>query len=170
MAEKYFLRTERLGFGKWDENMYFQAEVLWGDSNVTRLIGGKLTEKDIHKRVLLEISNGNKYGVQYWPIFKLENDEFIGCCGLRPYNLDKKIYEIGFHISSKFWRQGFAFEAAKATICYAFNVLNVKSLFAGHNPNNIASGKLLEKLGFKYSHDEFYAPTGLRHPSYILKG
>ncbi|HUV51221.1 MAG TPA: GNAT family protein, partial [Anaerolineae bacterium] len=41
-------------------------------------------------------------------------------------------------------------------------------LFAGHNPKNEASRHLLEKLGFRYSHDEYYAPTGLNHPSYMM--
>ena len=51
---------------------------------------------------------------------------------------------------------------------YAFSTLGVKGLFAGHNPANEASRRVLEKLGFRYTHDEFYAPTGLNHPSYIL--
>ena len=51
---------------------------------------------------------------------------------------------------------------------YAFNTLGVKGLFAGHNPANEASRRLLEKLGFRYTHDEYYPPTGLNHPSYRL--
>ena len=52
---------------------------------------------------------------------------------------------------------------------YAFISLKVHALFAGHNPKNSGSRKLLIKLGFKYTHDEFYEPTGLDHPSYLLK-
>ena len=52
-------------------------------------------------------------------------------------------------------------------IKYAFETLNKEKLFAGHNPKNEASRKTLKKLGFIYTHDEFYAPTGLMHPSYI---
>ena len=55
-----------------------------------------------------------------------------------------------------------------AIIDYAFTVLKAKKLFAGHNPNNIASQKVLSKLGFSYVRDEFYEPTGLFHPSYEL--
>jgi RimJ/RimL family protein N-acetyltransferase len=42
-------------------------------------------------------------------------------------------------------------------------------VFAGHNPANTASRGLLARLGFRYTHDELYAPTGLRHPSYLLE-
>ena len=53
-------------------------------------------------------------------------------------------------------------------IDYAFTVLKAEGLFAGHNPQNIASQKILSKLGFHYIDDEFYEPTGLYHPSYEL--
>jgi RimJ/RimL family protein N-acetyltransferase len=51
---------------------------------------------------------------------------------------------------------------------YAFRALGVKALFAGHNPGNTASRRVLEKLGFRYTHDAYYPPTGLNHPSYLL--
>jgi RimJ/RimL family protein N-acetyltransferase len=83
-------------------------------------------------------------------------------------NNDEK-YGEGFHISSKYRRQGFAFEASSEVIKYAFYQLGVSRLFAGHNPKNETSGRLLIKLGFQYSHNEFYPPTGLNHPSYFLE-
>ena len=43
-----------------------------------------------------------------------------------------------------------------------------RHLFAGHNPDNDASRQLLQQLGFQYTHDEPYAPTGRMHPSYVL--
>ena len=51
---------------------------------------------------------------------------------------------------------------------YAFGQLRARGLFAGHHPENAASGAMLRKLGFRYSHDELYAPTGVHHPSYLL--
>ena len=60
-------------------------------------------------------------------------------------------------------------EAAKAGIAYAFDTLQAEILFAGHNPQNVNSAKVLKKLGFSYVGDEFYAPTGLNHPSYTLE-
>jgi hypothetical protein len=48
----------------------------------------------------------------------------------------------------------------------------VKPHEATHPPHrhpNETLRVLLEKLGFRYTHDEYYPPTGLRHPSYLLK-
>ena len=76
-------------------------------------------------------------------------------------------YEIGFHLRPEFWGRGYAAEAAAAVIRYAFKELKAEKLFAGHNPSNAASRKVLGKLGFAYIGDEFYPPTGLQHPPYL---
>jgi hypothetical protein len=36
-------------------------------------------------------------------------------------------------------------------------------------PHNGGSGRVLEKLGFGYTHDEFMPQTGLNHPCYLLR-
>lgn len=128
---------------------------------------GRFSTEDIADRLAKEIENDAKYGVQYWPFFWLLTSELIGCCGLRP-RADGQ-YEIGFHLRPKFWRQGYAAEAAGAVIEYAFTVMRAERLMAGHNPKNIASKKVLAKLGFSYLRDEFYEPTGLYHPLYAFE-
>lgn len=170
MSDSYFLKTARLGFRLWREDDFELALGLWGDPKVTRLVDarGQLSPDQVWERLQQEISNQTQFGVQYWSLFLLQSDEHVGCCGLRPYDLKTNIYEVGFHIRSNYWRQGYAFEAAQATIRYAFDRLKVSAIFAGHNPKNEGSRFLLEKLGFHYTHDEFYPPTGLHHPSYLL--
>ena len=145
------------------------AEILWGNPDVTKFIcaSGRFSAQDIVNRLDKEIINLAEYHVQYWPFFELTSKELIGCCGLRPYKERK--YEIGFHLRPKFWRQGYATEAAQAVINYAFSVLKTEGLFAGHNPNNTVSSIVLRRLGFQYIGDEYYEPTGLYHPSYELK-
>lgn len=166
----YFLQTARLGFRLWRTADLELAWGLWGDYEVTRLIDarGPLSRAQVQEKLLAEIEGAEQYGIQYWPVFLLATDEHIGCCGLRPYDLQANIYEIGFHIRSAQWGRGYASEAARGVMAYAFDELNAAALFAGHNPRNEASSKLLKKLGFRYTHDEFYEPTGLQHPSYLL--
>lgn len=169
MERTYFLKTDRIGFSKWTPDDIESAKLLWGDPEVTRYLcaGGTFGMSEITDRLHTEIRNESAYGVQYWPIFERTTGELIGCCGLRPHR--QKEYEIGFHLRPEFWGQGYAREAAGAVIEYAFTVLKAEKLFAGHNPENKRSGKLLRKLGFVYIGDEFYEPTGLYHPSYELE-
>jgi len=79
------------------------------------------------------------------------------------------VHELGFHVRKAHWRQGYAQEAAHTVIGYAFDVLAATALFAGHSPANESSRRLLLKLGFQYTHDEYYVPIGLYHPSYLLR-
>ncbi len=166
----HFLTTRRLAFRHWAENDLKLAIGLWGDPKVTKLIDerGKLNKTQVKELLDREIQNQQAYGVQYWPIFLLKTGEHVGACGLRPKDPPDRVFELGFHIRPKFWRRGFATEAAKAVIGYAFIDLGAATLFAGHNPANTASRDLLLKLGFRRIVDELYPPTGLMHPSYLL--
>ncbi len=168
-ATAYFLHTPRLGFRHWAEADEPLARRLWGDADVTRLFGGPFPDEQVRARLAREIAQQGSDGVQYWPVFLLENGEFGGCCGLRPHDRAQRILEIGFHLRPKFWGQGLANEAADAVIRHAFDDLGATALFAGHHPDNAASAKTLARLGFQYERDEFYPPTGLMHPSYLLR-
>jgi len=167
----YFLRSERLGFRLWRDDDLPLAIGLWGDPEVTRFIDvrGKLSDDQVREILQTHIAFQRERGIQYWPVFRLKDGEHVGCCGLRPYDPAHRVFELGVHIRSCWWRHGFAAEAAAAVIQCAFIKLDASALFAGHNPHNLGSKRLLEKLGFAYTHDEYYAPTGLQHPSYMLK-
>ena len=87
----------------------------------------------------------------------------------RPGGDEEEVVESGFHLRPKFWRRGLATEAAQAAIGYAFATYHPKKLAAGHHPENLSSKKLIEKLGFKYSHEEPFAELGTDIPYYMLE-
>jgi [ribosomal protein S5]-alanine N-acetyltransferase len=165
----YFLTSERLGFGHWLTSDVSLAHELWGNAEVTSWIGGPFTAEQVEQRLNREIACMRAYSVQYWPVFLLENHQHAGCAGLRPYRLDEQVYELGFHFRPEYWGRGLAQEAGQVVIAFAFEQLGASALFAGHHPANSPSSRVLTKLGFRFSHEEFYPPTGLKHPSYLLK-
>lgn len=167
---EFFITTERLGFSVWNEKDINDALELWGNPKVTEFIvaGGKMSKEQVEQRLKREIETYNSNNIQYWPVFLRENNENIGCCGLRSCDSSKNILEMGIHLKDTYWGLGFAKEACFAVIEYAFDTLRVNALFAGHNPQNISSAQLIKKIGFAYTHDEFYPPTGLQHPSYLM--
>jgi RimJ/RimL family protein N-acetyltransferase len=168
--DRYFLQTERLGFRRWTAEDWELARELWGDLEVTKFFGGPFSEEAIRKRFEAQIRNQAEVGFQYWPIFELASGEFVGCCGLRPYWPEKVVHELGFHLRPKFWGKGLAVEAARAVIPYGFDVIGGKGLSAGHHPGNLNSKKVLERLGFRYSHDELFEALGILIPYYLLMG
>jgi RimJ/RimL family protein N-acetyltransferase len=164
----YFLRTSRLGFDVWSESDAALATGLWGDSRVTRWIGGPFTEQWVKDRLAQEIALQSTHGLQYWPIFRLSDDAHVGCCGLRPVPDQVDALELGIHLRPEYWGQGLATEAARAVIKHAFTAGRTTTLVAGHHPQNLDSPRVLQRLGFRYTHDELYAPTGLQHLNYAL--
>ena len=166
----FFLETDRLCFRKWCREDIDYAIGLWGDFKVTKLFDnrGQLNDRQVRVRLLQEIENQERYNVQYWPVFSKQKAVHVGAAGLRPKDLKENQYEIGFQICSKYWNMGYGREATQGVLEYAFNTLGASSLFAGHNPSNKISEIILTKLKFEYTHDEYYVPTHLMHPSYIL--
>ena len=165
---QYFLTTSRIGFRKWQPDDLPLADAVWGDNDVGAYIGGPFSSEQVWERLVREMECARDYGLQYWPIFRLNDDAHVGCCGLRPYDLQRRVYELGFHLKKQFWGQGFATEAGRAVRDWAAKNLQPVSLFAGHHPENRPSEAVLKKLGFVYTHDEPYGATGLLHPSYRL--
>jgi len=143
--------------------------LLWGDIEVTRFIGGPFSKAQIRARLAREIASMSEHGIQYWPVFLLADSTFAGCCGLRPYKPEEGICELGFHFRPQYWGKGFAMEAARAVIDHASESPKARALFAGHYPDNKASARVLEELGFEFTHEEIYAPTGRMHRCHILK-
>ena len=168
----FFLQSPRLGFRPWTPEDLPSAQALWGDPQVARFIHaqGCFPQAEVAARLAREMETQRRFGIQYWPIFLRASFAFAGCCGLRPYAARPETLELGVHLLPGFWHQGLAREAAERVIHHAFDTLGAGALFAGHHPANTASRDLLLRLGFTYTHHEYYAPTGLEHPSYLLLG
>lgn len=81
-------------------------------------------------------------------IFLKSNGELIGKCMLFDYVKESKRAEIGFGIGRNYWGQGFAPEAGQALLDYGFDVLGLRRVEAEIDPDNVSSGKTLERLGF----------------------
>lgn len=83
-----------------------------------------------------------------WVLSPLENDDFMGTISF--WKIDKPHYraEIGYGIHPDFHQKGYMSEAMSAVLDYAFLEMNLHSIEANINPNNVASIKLVEKHGF----------------------
>ncbi|NOT12721.1 MAG: GNAT family N-acetyltransferase [Methylococcaceae bacterium] len=57
-------------------------------------------------------------------------------------------------VNQLFWNQGLATEVTSAWIRYSFQLLGLKNLMAFTHPKNLASIRVLEKTGFRFSHQE----------------
>lgn len=166
---EFFMTSDSIGFSKWSKEDGELAQKLWGDKRVTKYISanGIFSKEVIQKRWETEMEYDASYGYQYWPLFEKETGDFVGCCGLKPYDLSKQILEMGFQLCPEFWKKGYGFETAQKVMDYAFHTLHVSNLYMLHHPENEASKSLIKKLGFHQIGEAFYEPTGLYHPAYL---
>ena len=166
-------RTGRLVARSWQIEDLPLAMELWGDPAVTALIDsrGKLTEAQVHEKLYAEIERERSSGVQYWALFDHRNGDFVGCGGLQPwvYTPSEADFEVGLHLVKRCWGKGLATEAALGILDYGWGELQLSKVYAGHHPDNRASQRILEKLGFTLAQNVYYEPTGLMHPSYVCK-
>jgi RimJ/RimL family protein N-acetyltransferase len=163
------LSTERLYVRPWQEADFVLAQSLWSDPDVMKFLGGSLAGDKVQEKMRAEMTCFEKHGVQYWPVFENQTDEFVGCCGLRPWAYTPpEGYELGFHLVKAKWGRGYAFEVAMGVVEHAFDKLQYTMLRAGHHPEHANSQKILVKLGFEFVDSVFYKPTGLMHPTYQL--
>ena len=84
-----------------------------------------------------------------------ESAQMIGECTLtRLYSLEDRNptggATIGFIFNHEYWNRGYATEAASALLQFAFVDLGLENIYGGCHPDNIASRRVLEKLGMKY--------------------
>jgi RimJ/RimL family protein N-acetyltransferase len=70
----------------------------------------------------------------------------IGGIGLAP---DEKGHELGYWLTPDAWGRGYATEAGHAVVAIARHALGLKRLHSGHFVDNPASGRVLQKLGFR---------------------
>jgi ribosomal-protein-alanine N-acetyltransferase len=60
-------------------------------------------------------------------------------------------WELGYWLGEPYWNRGYASEASQALVNYAFETLELERLVAGHYADNHPSGRVLTKLGFRYT-------------------
>ena len=76
-----------------------------------------------------------------------ETSEYIGWCGLKQHD---GFVDLGYRLHQKHWGKGYASEAAEACLNHGFNSLNLRQIIGRSLPENVASIRILEKLGMTY--------------------
>lgn len=170
---KLILKTERLILR---EMLVSDAEALFEmDSNpkVHQYLWNKPLKNSSEVQSYIESVN-NQYlenNIGRFVVVLKETNELIGWAGLK-YNtemVNNKIhfYDIGYRLNERFWGKGYASEASFAWLDYGFNVMKIKVMEAAAHSDNIASNKILLKIGLKMT--EQYLEDGVYWNWYELK-
>lgn len=85
-----------------------------------------------------------------WAIHEKVTNEFIGWCGLK-YRPELDETDLGYRLMQKAWGKGYATEAAFHTLSHGFGHLGLPVISACAHIENLASIKVLEKIGMEYT-------------------
>ena len=77
------------------------------------------------------------------------DSSFLGWCGLTRWNPDFRSASLGYILGEAAWGRGYATEAARALLQWAFDTLDLNRVQAEADTRNAASAHVLEKLGFE---------------------
>ena len=102
----------------------------------------------------LEIIRTVFHSDHIWAIKLKATGEAIGCIGYYLHgesNIDigENDAEIGYWIAKPYWNQGLCTEALKLIIAHCFNTKGFSTLWSDFFPDNPASGRVMEKCGFR---------------------
>lgn len=86
-----------------------------------------------------------------------QEDHFLGWCGLK-FHPETNEVDLGYRFARKYWGKGLATESSRACLDYGLNQLKLHRIIAKAMPENIASIKVMIKLGMKYR-GYFHDPT-----------
>ncbi|MEP6784479.1 MAG: GNAT family N-acetyltransferase [Sphingomonadales bacterium] len=157
------IETERLILRAWRDGDVAPFHAMCNDAAVMRFLGPHLSFADA--QAAAERQNGfiATYGSCFWAVERREDGAFLGFTGIKPGPDDTPIAgepEIGWRLATPFQGQGYAREAAQASLNWHWENLAGDNVFAITVRDNLPSWGLMERLGMIRRHDlDFYHPA-----------
>jgi RimJ/RimL family protein N-acetyltransferase len=147
--------TQRLRLRGWTEaDIEPWARLIYADSEVTRFLpGANVTPLERTERFYCYcVNHWAEHGYGIWAVTDRVTGEFIGQGGL---NLvaDLDAVELDYSLARAYWGQGYATELARAATGYGFDTLALPRMIALTFAENIASRRVMEKVGFQHERD-----------------
>lgn len=142
------LETERLRLCEMSRADFPAIAAMLQDPEVMYAWERTLSTTEVNAWIERNLARYRRHGYGYWLAFERGTGEPIGQIGLIPEEIDGIFHlGIGWMLRRNQWKKGYASEAAKASLTYAFRVLRAGRVIADIRPGNTASIRLAERLG-----------------------
>ncbi|OHT18893.1 GNAT family N-acetyltransferase [Edaphosphingomonas haloaromaticamans] len=121
------------------------------DPEVMALLGGPQTREASDERIDKMIRLQAERGFSFFGLFRKADGRPIGLCGLKLFDAEGATLpgevEIGWRLDKDCWGQGYAREAASASLDFAFGTVGAPLVIAITSQRNAASWGLMRRLG-----------------------
>lgn len=174
------IETERLTLRAWRDEDVAPFAAICTDVEVMRHLGGPMPRGDVEAALTRQRTAQEATGHCFWAVERRDDRALLGFCGVRdgghagtpvPDEL-----EIGWRLRRDAWGQGYAREAAEASLGWTWDNVDRRRIAAWTIPANRASWTLMERLGMErrpdldFGHPLFEAGHPLhRHITYVIE-
>ncbi len=146
------IETGRLLLRGWREEDIEPYARLCADPEVMRFIGNglTLTLEGSEEQISRFARHWDERGFGLWALEEKRSGAFVGFAGLahqEDWAEGEHKTEVGWRLDRGFWRRGFATEAARASVAYGFETLELERIISIIQPENAASRRVAEKAG-----------------------
>ncbi|HZV18954.1 MAG TPA: GNAT family N-acetyltransferase [Sphingobium sp.] len=144
--------TDRLVLRGWRDEDHAPLLALCRDPRVMEFLGPPQSAGEVAAAIARQRAKQADYGHCFWAVERRADGAMLGFCGLQPGPEGTPIagrIEIGWRLRADAWGQGYAREAAQASLAWAWANLEADSVWAITVLANSRSWGLMERLGMR---------------------
>ncbi len=144
------IETQRLILREFKADDLDDLHAILSDPELMKHYPAPFTREKSQRWIEWNLENYAAYGFGLWAVILKQTDTFIGDCGITMQLIGgKREPEIGYHISRAHTGNGYATEAARACRNYAFDTLNLGTVYSYMRAENIASQNVARRNGMR---------------------
>ena len=166
-----YIETERLILRQWKAEDKEPFAKLNADAEVMRYFPETLTKNESDAGVDRFYNSIEENGWGFWAVEIKSTQEFIGFVGINSPAVELPFtpcIEVGWRLAKQFWLKGYATEAAKASLDFAFHKLNLREVVSMTPTSNKPSWSVMLKIGMYDSGENFNYP-GIKYDDPLLE-
>jgi len=158
------IETRRIHLRPFTSDDLDEFALMGRDPEVMRYIGTGRPQSREQTTARLNgiIEHQNRHGFGLWAAIDKASGAWMGFCGLQFLDNTSEV-EVGYRLAKRFWGMGLASEGAKASLRYGFEELGLEQIVAVVQPENVASQRVLEKIGLRYLKDARFYNTDVNY-------
>jgi len=149
--------TSRLRLRAFTEEDVGPLHRVLGDREVVRYFPSPNppSRDKVQELIARQLRHWEQHGFGWWALEPRWHNELIGWSGLGFLQETEEV-EVAYLLDKAFWGKGLATEAAQASLQYGFQELELECIIAIVHPDNMASQRVIAKLGMSFVDQAHY--------------
>ena len=151
------LTTARLTLVPFQDDHVDALHEMNADPEVMRYISGRPETRDETVAMVERVKlRWTEFGYSWWSFMERDTGRIVGAGALQNLRREATLVpdpacplELGWRLRRDCWHRGLASEAARAIAGFAFDTVRADALFAVCDPDNLASARVMQRLGMQ---------------------